>query len=154
MSLRPVEDSSAGPHERRQSHTCQESEAIRAGWRSAVDRGLASSFISATRRHRTPILLGALWYLMIPPTAGQSGVNSTAPLASWTKAGTYSSLNDCASAKNSMVSMFIKTAQPGESRTQGLMAIEHANCVGSDDYRLEGSQPSPTGGAGGWSSPQ
>lgn len=91
-----------------------------------------------------PILIGALWYLLIPPLAGERGVNSTAPLPYWNKAGTYNSREDCASAKNNMKSMFLRTATGGPQRTLGLLAIERSDCVAADDFRLEAPQASPS----------
>jgi hypothetical protein len=43
--------------------------------------------------------------------------------------------------------MFLRTAAAaGEQQTQGLLAIEQADCIAADDFRLEGPQPSPTAG--------
>jgi hypothetical protein len=91
------------------------------------------------------MLTVALWYLLIPPPAGYSGVNTLAPLSTWNQAGSYSSSQECAAAKSNLTSMFLRTAATtGQQQTQGLLAIEQANCVSSDDFRLEGPQPSPT----------
>jgi hypothetical protein len=100
-----------------------------------------------SRRRCLPLLVGALWYLLIPPPTGYSGVNTTAPFAEWNKAGTYGSNQECASAKSNLTSMFLRTtAAAGQQQTQGLLAIEQADCVSSDDFRLEAPQPSPTAG--------
>jgi len=88
--------------------------------------------------------MGALWYLLIPPLAGERGVNATAPLPYWNKAGTYNSPEECASAKSNMRSMFLRTATGGPQRTLGLLAIERSDCVAADDFRLEAPQASPS----------
>jgi hypothetical protein len=107
-------------------------------------RALIPRVLWISRWSCAPILLGAFWYLLIPPPAGYSGVNTTAPFAEWNKAGTYGSNQECALAKSNLTSMSLRTAAAtGQQQAQGLLAIEQADCVSSDDFRLEAPLPSP-----------
>jgi hypothetical protein len=94
------------------------------------------------------ILLPALWYLLIPPPAGESGVNSLEPVSNWTKAGMYNTESDCQTAKNNFAAAIARPYNLSRDRVQNQLAIELSRCVAADDYQFGGGQPS-----GGQSSP-
>lgn len=93
------------------------------------------------RRHCLPLIAAAMWYLLIPPLSGQRGVDSTAPLPSWQKGGTYVSRDECQAAKGSYAKVLSSSGYGDEQRTQGILAIQNSKCVASDDFRLAGAQP-------------
>ena len=108
---------------------------------------------------RFPCMAGiaaAIWYLLVPPLAGTNGVNSTAPLFVWNKAGTYSTEGDCSTAKSNFVATISAFTRAGQNQDQNMLTIELSRCISSDDYRLEsaqdsGSQASPQQNpANGW----
>ena len=88
------------------------------------------------------VMIAAIWYLLIPPAAGRTGVNTGAQLSDWSRAAVYNSETECRAAKSSSAAMFARAA--GSHSAQGMLFIERSQCVASDDYRLEQPQSSPT----------
>lgn len=90
-------------------------------------------------RRCAQVVIVAVWYLLIPPMAGQSGVNTRTSLSSWNRAGTYDSQSECLAAKANFTTMLSKSGTAGAMRTVGMLAIQRSNCVAADDYRLQRS---------------
>jgi hypothetical protein len=69
--------------------------------------------------------------------AGVGGVNSTAPMSDWSRAGTYNSQEDCQTAKNNFTGTIAGLNSPRQDQAQNMLSIELSRCLASDDYRLE-----------------
>jgi len=84
-------------------------------------------------------LIAVSWFLLTPPSAGTDGVDTTAPMSEWNKAGVYQSQDECRQAMRAFTAVIA-----GKSATrvppQTILAIEHSECVASDDFRLVSSQ--------------
>jgi hypothetical protein len=86
------------------------------------------------------MILPALWYLLLPPFAGDSGVNSRAPVSDWSRAGTYNSQDECQTAKNAFAATIARLNNAGQNQAQNMLSIELSRCLAADDYRLEAAQ--------------
>jgi hypothetical protein len=112
-----------------------------------IQKSVGKDKILFSGRCHLTIAVAAIWYLLTPPMAGSSGVNTTAPLSNWANEGTYNTQNDCQAAKNNYTTMVSKPSSTG-SQTLNILAIEQSQCVASDDFRLEGGQSGAAQGSG------
>jgi hypothetical protein len=85
------------------------------------------------------VSVATVWYLLTPPLVGDQGVNSKAPLTTWSQAGRYASEQDCEQAKSS----FTRSMRSGGGLSptpQMALGIQISQCIAADDFRL---QPAP-----------
>jgi hypothetical protein len=83
--------------------------------------------------------LAMTWYLLVPPPVGDRGVNSGAPVSTWSKAGEYQSESDCAQAKRNFAGV-IRGQANSSLGLQAVLALQGSKCIASNDYRLEAAQ--------------
>jgi hypothetical protein len=88
------------------------------------------------------VSLAIVWYLVLPPSAGDKGVNSSAPLPQWSRAAQYTSEADCLQAKRNFVRVAVSRGDSAPA--QAMLELERSLCVSADDYRLEAGQARPT----------
>jgi hypothetical protein len=113
--------------------------------RAECGAGLLPSGLRLNRSFcRASTILAVSWYLLIPPYAGNHGLDTTAPMSEWTKAGAYQSQQECRQAQQAFTTVMSQPRRAMErAPAQALLAIERSQCLSADDFRLEAGQPLP-----------
>jgi hypothetical protein len=87
---------------------------------------------------------GGLMVSAHSPYAGNHGLDTTAPMSEWTKAGAYQSQQECRQAQQAFTTVMSQPRRAMErAPAQALLAIERSQCLSADDFRLEAGQPLP-----------